>query len=153
MYLGIRAWRRVGSGICKVGGVGSGFQPRSLDLVSAVRTISKTCGIDPQKLTLACICNAKSRIRVCGGRCVSYVSKNCIFICTPNTFVSSSYQSLFLHINTAEFSFYLAFYSYTFSWDRAHIYIRHFTIPYCLHIVHEQQYPIVKEWHLMICLN
>ncbi len=40
MGLGIRGWRRVGLGLCKVGGVGS----RSpWILCSAVRTISKSC--------------------------------------------------------------------------------------------------------------
>ncbi len=33
MGLGIRGWRRVGLGKCKVGGVGSRIQPRPLDLV------------------------------------------------------------------------------------------------------------------------
>ncbi len=40
MGLGIRGWRRVGLGLCKVGGVGSGFNRAPWILCSAVRTIS-----------------------------------------------------------------------------------------------------------------
>ncbi len=40
MGLGIRGWRRVGLGICKVGGVGSRYNHAPWILCSAVRTIS-----------------------------------------------------------------------------------------------------------------
>ncbi len=40
MGLGIRGWRRVGLGICKVGGVGSRSNHVPWILCSAVRTIS-----------------------------------------------------------------------------------------------------------------
>ncbi len=41
MGLGIRGWRRVGLGLCKVGGVGSRSNSAPWILCSAVRTISK----------------------------------------------------------------------------------------------------------------
>ncbi len=40
MGLGIRGWRRVGLGLCKVGGVGSRSNSSPWILCSAVRTIS-----------------------------------------------------------------------------------------------------------------
>ncbi len=40
MGLGIRGWRRVGLGLCKVGGVGSRSNSAPWILCSAVRTIS-----------------------------------------------------------------------------------------------------------------
>ncbi len=43
MGLGIRGWRRVGLGLCKVGGVGSRSNSAPWILCSAVRTISKSC--------------------------------------------------------------------------------------------------------------
>ncbi len=148
MYLGIRGWRRVGSGICMVGGVGSWFNHAPWILCSAVRTISKLVVLIRKNWLWHVYATRRVELGL-WGRCVSFVRKNCILYARQ----THSYHSLFLHINTASFRFYLAFYSYTFSWDRAHIYIRHFTIPYCLHIVHEQQYPIVKEWHLMNLLK
>ncbi len=42
MGLGIRGWRRVGSGICKVGGVGSRSNHAPWILCSAVRTACRT---------------------------------------------------------------------------------------------------------------
>ncbi len=42
-------------------------------------------------------------------------------ICTPNTFVSYIRQSSFFRINTTSFHFYLPYYLYGFSWDRAQI--------------------------------
>ncbi len=49
MGLGIRGWRRVGLGLCKVGVVGSRSNSAPWILCSAVRTISK-CGPDTAKL-------------------------------------------------------------------------------------------------------
>ncbi len=43
MGLGIRGWRRVGLGLCKVGGVGSRSNSAPWILCSAVRTISDFC--------------------------------------------------------------------------------------------------------------
>ncbi len=45
MGLGIRGWRRVGLGICKVGGVGSRSNHAPWILCSAVRTISGPTGM------------------------------------------------------------------------------------------------------------
>ncbi len=45
MGLGIRGWRRVGLGICKVGGVGSRSNHAPWILFSAVRTISLKCTV------------------------------------------------------------------------------------------------------------
>ncbi len=80
---------------------------------------NKTCGIDTEKFTLACIFYyTMGRVRDVG-RCISYVRENCIsyarqqilyhmhakncIICTPNMCVSYACQSQFLRINTTRF--------------------------------------------------